>query len=506
MGLRHARCNSRPAIGARGGAVSLWEDVEHQQGGGSHDSLQRFRLALDTSADAIYIIDRETMRFVDANSTAYADLGYTRDELLALGPQDIKPRMSKAELAQRFDSIVRREDRVGRIETVHRRKDGGEFPVEVRLRAMQAAGRILLVAVARDVTEQELYASRLRESEERFRAVFEHSPLGIAAARPDGRFTLVNPAFCAMLGYTADELLELTFYDVTHPEDREANRVQSESLYAGDQSTFGLEKRYVRKSGAVFWGAVTVARVCNHRGEDYTFGVHEDITARRESERLRRAWECEQRDALVREVHHRIKNSVQGVVGLLKSYVARHPDASSTLGQAIDQVNAIAIVHGLQSQSPGRQVTLVELIDAIAAAAGVTVCREEQAHGVAANEALVCLRNEECVPAALVLNELIYNASKHGRAGLGATTVSVTLDAMPDVVCVRVRNEGQLPPGFDYAAGQSIGTGLRLVKALLPREGAQLQLYQSGTQVVAEMTLSAPVIASAARGPHGDTP
>lgn len=456
------------------------------------ESLRRFRVALDHSADAVYLIDRRSMRFVDANATAYQVLGYSQDELLQLGPHDLKPRYTREALAARFDAVAAGEDGASRIETVHRRKDGTEFPVEVVLRAMESGGQRLLIALARDITKHEEVRRRLSESEARFRTLFEHAPLGIAAADADGRYTMVNPAFCAMLGYSAEELLCRTFYDVTHPEDRETNRALTNALYAGELSTFRLEKRYVRKSGEIIWAAVTVARVNRRDGALYTFGVHEDITERRENERLRKAWESEQRDALVREVHHRIKNNVQGVVGLLQQHAARHPVAAPALMQAIAQVNALGIVHGLQSQGAKRNIELLDLVESIAGAARIGDARMHVLPSSGGEKITTALHGDEAVPVALVLNELIYNAIKHGAAGNGCAAVAVERSAAS--VTVRVRNPGVLPPDFNFERSLGMGTGLGLVRALLPRHGAQLRYRQRDDYVLAELTLAPPVV------------
>ena len=124
--------------------------------------LERFRAALDCSADPIFLIDRNEMRFVDMNETACASLGYSRDELLAMGPQDIKPNISKQELAQKFDEIIASEQQMGTLETVHRRKDGSTFPVEVFLRVLETDDATILIASVRDVTERKQVEAELK--------------------------------------------------------------------------------------------------------------------------------------------------------------------------------------------------------------------------------------------------------------------------------------------------------------------------------------------------------
>jgi len=120
----------------------------------SEQSLKRFRASLDASPDAVFLIDPKRMQFVDMNSTACVEMGYSRSELLAMGPQDIKPYLTEGDLVLKFDEIIKTKDRVGTIETVHRRKDGSMFPVEVFLRALNLEDEEIFIAAVRDITER----------------------------------------------------------------------------------------------------------------------------------------------------------------------------------------------------------------------------------------------------------------------------------------------------------------------------------------------------------------
>jgi len=89
--------------------------------------------------------------------------------------------------------------------------------------------------------------------EERFRATFEQAAVGIAHTEPEGRFLQVNQKLCEMLGYTRDELLGMSAIEVTHPEDRGIDAVRRAQLIAGELETYSVERRCVRKDGAMIW-------------------------------------------------------------------------------------------------------------------------------------------------------------------------------------------------------------------------------------------------------------
>ena len=91
----------------------------------------------------------------------------------------------------------------------------------------------------------------LRQTEDRFRNAFDHAPIGMALVSPEGRWLQVNHALCEITGYSERELLEITFQDITHPDDLEADLVLVRQLLAGDLATYCMEKRYLHKDGQV---------------------------------------------------------------------------------------------------------------------------------------------------------------------------------------------------------------------------------------------------------------
>jgi PAS domain S-box-containing protein len=124
-----------------------------------------------------------------------------------------------------------------------------------------------------------------RNSEARFRATFDNAAVGIAHVAPDGRWLRVNGVLCRILGYPADELLTKSFQDITYPDDLAADLVQVELMSGGKIDSYNIEKRYLRKDGAIIWAKKTVG--CVRKGDgsiDYFVGVIEDISAGKQAE------------------------------------------------------------------------------------------------------------------------------------------------------------------------------------------------------------------------------
>jgi diguanylate cyclase (GGDEF)-like protein/PAS domain S-box-containing protein len=156
------------------------------------------------------------------------------------------------------------------------------------------------VGTCLDLTERKAAEATTAELGERFRVAFDNAPIGVALLSPDGHWLHVNHALSDLLGYTPEELQELTFADLTHPDDVAGNLERSRRQLRGDEWEPRIEKRYIRSDGEVVWVALTNEVVRDASGEPLYFVAHiEDITQRRETEnalrdteeRFRRAFE-----------------------------------------------------------------------------------------------------------------------------------------------------------------------------------------------------------------------
>ena len=143
----------------------------------------------------------------------------------------------------------------------------------------------LLARIASLLSERRRVGTRLRGVEERFRATFEQAAVGIAHIAPDGRWLRVNRKLCDIVGYGHDELLALSFQDITHPADLDADLAQARQVLAGAIDSYQMEKRYVRKDGGPTWINLTVSLVRDEQGApEYFIAVVEDIGPRKAAE------------------------------------------------------------------------------------------------------------------------------------------------------------------------------------------------------------------------------
>ncbi|WP_156955615.1 sensor histidine kinase [Solidesulfovibrio alcoholivorans] len=147
------------------------------------------------------------------------------------------------------------------------------------------AGALFVRRARRDAAASVAAQAALADSERRFRDTFELAAVGIAHVSLDGRFLRVNERFCAITGYSADELTQTGFAAITHPEDIESDMELVHRLLAGEIDTFSREKRYLRKDGNTVWVTITVSLARDADGRKLHFiPVIEDISARKAAE------------------------------------------------------------------------------------------------------------------------------------------------------------------------------------------------------------------------------
>jgi PAS domain S-box-containing protein len=149
-----------------------------------------------------------------------------------------------------------------------------------------------------DITDRKRIEMALQASEQRFRAIFENSAVGIALGDLDGRIAVSNPAFQRLLGYTGDEFSQLYFSQITHPEDLPLELECVDKLFSSALPYFQLEKRYIRKNGEFLWGRMTASLIRDENGAPlFAMAIVEDITQQRQTEKA-----LHQRDAILEAV------------------------------------------------------------------------------------------------------------------------------------------------------------------------------------------------------------
>ena len=461
----------------------------------SKQNEQNFRAVFERSPIGIGIAGPDR-RYRMVNPAFCRMLGYSEAELVGMSftdvthPDDVKLNLWNIE------GLTTGEASHSAMEKRYLRKDGEVVWALLNVVAVtgESGREAYTIGLAEDITERKRMETELLTTRNRLEATLSAIPDLLFEIDLDGRVhdyrarrsDLLAAPPAVFLGKTLTEVLPPTAAEACMGALREA---------AEKGSSNGVDYCLPLPQGET-WFELSVAAMPNSGSNDRRFIIlARDITERKQTEEQLLADAREQRDTLVREVHHRIKNNLQSVAGLLQRELGQFLELDPRLEAAISQVSAIAVVHGLQSVAPDEAIGLCNGVKSICESVASLSRRPVQFHmeGGQPDACPVRIATSEAVSIALVLNELILNAVKHSPHDGAAPTVSLSADG--GSAQLLIRNALAAAHDFDIDTGAGLGTGLRLVRSLLPKQGADLSYERDARDfMLTRLKLTAPVV------------
>ncbi|MHB8068421.1 MAG: ABC transporter substrate binding protein [Desulfobaccales bacterium] len=333
----------------------------------------------------------------------------------------------------------------------------------------------LMRGTAQDITERVLAEQKLRESNERFAAVFENAAIGIGVADAQGRIITANLRFQEMLGYHAGELLAKTFPEITHPEDLPKNLELFQEMMTGKSEGYQLEKRFLRKNGEYFWARVNVSSIKETKEQPaYSIAVVRDITLHKQTQekleesarnlrylaaQLLTAQERE-RQRISRDLHDDLGQSLVALKLQLQAIIGREEPANLTeLRQKLaTQITFIDdIVDNVRRLCMDLRPTTLDVL-------GLTVALKRlfkefgALHGIKFSLAMDDVRDLLSPQAQIIIyrifQESLTNIAKYAQA----TRTTVTIKRESDTAFFTVQDNGK---GFDLEQARTRAVGKR---------------------------------------------
>ena len=328
-----------------GGIVANCRDIteRRQAEDALRDSDVRFHSLVEATSDAIISMDSRG-RITAWNKGAQTIFGYGQDEvhgqmLTELMPEHYRAahRLGVARMTQSGEA------RLGgaTVELAGLRKDGTEFPLELSIASWKTRDETFYGSVIRDISERKRAEAALRESEEQFRGTY--AAVGQATMALDGTFLKVNRAFCELVGYEEAELLTRSMMAITHPNDLPHILGLVHNLGAGELSHVNLEKRYIRKDGAVVTALLSAALMRDAAGEPRSLiALVQDITERKRVEDALRAARAEAERAnlakseFLSRMSHELRTPLNAILGFAQ--LLEMADLAALDRESVDQI------------------------------------------------------------------------------------------------------------------------------------------------------------------------
>ncbi len=245
-------------------------------------SEQRFHDIVNASADWIWEVDVQG-RYTYASESVHDLLGYAPAEILGMTPFDLMPPAEAERVRDEFADIMARQAPFRDLDNINLHKDGSPRHVSTNGIAILAADGSLLGyrGLDRDITERKQAELDRQASEEKIRAFYELNLVGLTITSPEKGWVRINDCLCKMLEFSEQELREMTWAQLTHPDDLAADVEQFSRLLAREIDGYSMKKRFISRTGKVIYTQLVVRCVRKSSGEvDYVVAMVEDITAR----------------------------------------------------------------------------------------------------------------------------------------------------------------------------------------------------------------------------------
>lgn len=342
------------------------------------------------------------------------------------------------------------------------------------------------------VTHTNITAHKQAEEDLRVAAAAFDVQDAIVVMDSECRILRANRAFTDITGYTESDIFQKT--TVFLRSDRQPGASYEafwrDMMFTGERrGGFWLKD----KSGRDFFAEGTATAIDDTHGKVTHYVItFSNQTSAFLQEQQRQQHEAAQRGAVVREVHHRIKNNLQGIRGLLQQLAGKKPEIAEQMQLVMGHLQGISVIHGLQGRLSTSEVRLCELTSEIAQAAS-TLWQIPIPIDIPPAWVPRVVTEKEAVSMALLLNELIVNAVKHGGKAHGHVSITMRQGDGAEGADITILNSGHLRNNLDRPHAQR--HGMLLIESLRPREGMSLALTQCGHQVCTLVKVSAPVLA-----------
>lgn len=478
--------------------VGLAEDITEERH--LDEKLAALGHAVESSAEPISITDLNN-RVIFVNYAFEVATGYTRDEILGQHASILHAPRNPPTLADIIFEQTRKGGWSG--EVWDRRKDGTEFPIFLSTSEVtNSDGEVIgLMGIGRDMTERYRAEAILRESEERFRSLFQSAPIGIALHDVDGRYVQVNSAYEHITGYKEGELQAFgSSAAITHADDVVGERELFEALAQGHVETYRSEIRYVRKDRSVVSTMLTTSVLRDGDGKiRYVISMIENITEQKNLERQMLEIAAMERQRIGHELHDGLGQFLAGVAFKIKSLEVVLDASEGVLpGDRKDEVKIISalmrealsqtrrLAHGLQPiELEGRGV-----VAALSTLAEMSENMFDVDCSFTCNQSRLPLRPEAALAMYRIAQEAIHNAVNHGAA----KRIRVELAVRNGEVNFSIADDGsgfRLPPLQPSTESPYMltggGMGLRIMEYRARAAGGQFEIRSNepqGTSIV----------------------
>ncbi|MEX0661753.1 MAG: PAS domain S-box protein [Balneolaceae bacterium] len=450
--------NGRPALIG----VSLDQTEQVMAAKELKTSLKSYKSLFDSINDAIYIQNADA-EFIEVNRGATKMYGYEKAEFLGKTPDFLSApgKVDMDDALEKFDLALN-----GTTQTFiwwGKRKNGEVFPKEITLSPGHYFGEKVVIALGRNISEKYEKDKKLKQNEELFRQLFQNSPLGIALLDQHNDAMMVNDGFERIFGYTIDDVKGLSLDKIIVPDEKLAH---AERL-SNSEEPFTYTSKRKHKTGKIVDVLICGVPVKLEGKTIAIYGIYVDISDRIKSEQ-KNIESLKEKEILLSEIHHRVKNNLAVITGLLElqSHNLESLEAKTALKDSQLRINSMALIHEKLYQSESlSQISfnryIKELIDVIRSSHEI----KDTDLSVKMDVDNIKFPITKAIPCGLIINEIVTNSFKHAFDGIANPSISISLKKDEDDIVLSIFDNGVgLPDKFENLKSSSLG--IILIKTL----------------------------------------
>jgi PAS domain S-box-containing protein len=505
------------------GASTIARDITGRKVAEEHlkKAEENYRHIFETALEGIYQITPKG-KFLTANPAMARILGYDSAEDLTTTVTDTARQLwVRNEQRKTYIRRLREHNVVQNFECEYYRKDKSLIWVSLTTHTVRGPGGNVLLSegILTDITRRKTVESELIEREAEYRTILRTAMDGFGIISQNGRFLDINDAFCQMTGYTREELLARSLADIEARETSDEIAQHSRDILSKGADRF--ETRYRRKDGSVIDAEVSVVVSDRHSGQFITF--HHDITehkrAQAELENARSNLEqkvldrtrelkganesllgeialrnkaeneivasLKEKEMLLKEIHHRVKNNLQVVSSLLFMQARSQKDekVKEILKESQDRIKSIALVHEkLYLSKDFDQIDYADYLRKITDHLFESYQVDPKQVSLNMNAEKAVLHIDKAVPCSLIINEMISNSLKHAFPGGRKGVITIDFRKSGEKYIVTYSDDGiGLPDSVTFDRTESLG--MQLIRGLTKQINGSIELDRtSGTK------------------------
>ncbi len=443
------------------------------------EKLRLLQMAVANINDMVIItrveIDKPlNSKIVFVNRAFEKFTGYKFDEVVSESPGFLHGPDTSTEILKFIETKILNHEPF-RTEFINYKKDGSPYWVELDMSPFPAddEGYEYWVGINRDITKRKKTELELEESEHRHRAYTELSFDAIFEIQKDGTITDCNARACEMFGYSREEIIGMNTTALTPEKYRDSQpEIILENMTTGSEA---WERIYQKKDGTLFTTEINTKMYL--RGDEKRIIAYvRDISEQKKNEQTIKA-SLREKETLLAEIHHRVKNNLAIISGLLEMQTFNADEAIvNELRESQSRIQSIAMVHEKLYQSDSfTNIPFGNYIDELFRYIANTYNVNENSVKIKKDLDAVSLDVSQAIPCGLILNELITNAYKHAFTETENAVIAISLKKEGNRIILRVKDNGKgLPADFEIDQPASLGT--TLIRTLVQQLNGELEV------------------------------